>query len=312
MSADDSTTRPLKRARLSPAQDISPRHASPSAVPLTNLERHPEFWFDDGNIILITPKSMGFRIFRGLLAAQSTVFADMFASSSASADETFDGCPVVHVTDSHHDLVYLFRVLLPTSSHIKYHSQSDPENVPSFDEIAAVIRLAHKYHIPPVEEQALRMLQAHYFPRDFDVYCNIAPQGTQPIQCITAVNLARLTNTPHILPSALYVCCYVGGKLVDGRTHEDGTVEHLATDDLRRCFDARIALDRELALLPSRIFASVPPDRCNEPGKRCSPHIVALASNPILVMIRPDHKLAISKRLGGLKTNSKLGSYPSY
>ncbi|PIL28034.1 hypothetical protein GSI_09885 [Ganoderma sinense ZZ0214-1] len=29
-------------------------------------------------------------------------------------------------------------------------------------------------------------------------------------------------------------------------------------------------------------------------------------------MIRPDHKLAISKRLGGLKTNSKLGSYPSY
>ncbi|PIL27174.1 transcription factor [Ganoderma sinense ZZ0214-1] len=29
-------------------------------------------------------------------------------------------------------------------------------------------------------------------------------------------------------------------------------------------------------------------------------------------LIRPDHKLAISKRLGGLKTNSKLGSYPSY
>ncbi|PIL34967.1 hypothetical protein GSI_02754 [Ganoderma sinense ZZ0214-1] len=31
-----------------------------------------------------------------------------------------------------------------------------------------------------------------------------------------------------------------------------------------------------------------------------------------LRVIRPDHKLAISKRLGGLKTNSKLGSYPSY
>ena len=59
---------------------------------------------------------MGFRIFRGLLAAQSTVFADMFAASSASADETLKGCPVVELTESHHDLVHLLRVLLPTST----------------------------------------------------------------------------------------------------------------------------------------------------------------------------------------------------
>ena len=120
MSTDDAPARPPKRARRSPEQDISTQPStSSSALSLANLDRHPEFWFDDGNIILVsrTPKDMGFRIFHGLrvLAAQSTVFADMFTSSSVSVDETLDDCPVVQLTDSHHDLVHLLRVLLPTS-----------------------------------------------------------------------------------------------------------------------------------------------------------------------------------------------------
>ena len=117
MSADDPIPRPPKRARLSPEQDSSPRPSlSSSALSFANLQRYPEFWFDDGNIILVTPKHVGFRIFRGPLGAQSTVFADMFASSSVSADETLDDCPVVQVTDSHQDLAHLLRVLLPTTS----------------------------------------------------------------------------------------------------------------------------------------------------------------------------------------------------
>ena len=116
MSTDDAPTRPPKRARCSPEQYNSTQPStSSSALSLANLDRHPEFWFDDGNIILITPNYMGFRIFRGLLAAQSTVFADMFASSTSIVDETLDTCPVVQLTDSHHDLVHLLRVLLPTT-----------------------------------------------------------------------------------------------------------------------------------------------------------------------------------------------------
>ena len=118
MSADDTTTRPLKRARLSPEADnsSSPLHPSPapSALSLAHLDGHPEFWFDDGNIILIAQQT-GFRIFRGLLAVQSTVFADMFAAASSQPDETLDGCPVVHLTDSPLDLAHLLRILLPAS-----------------------------------------------------------------------------------------------------------------------------------------------------------------------------------------------------
>ena len=80
----------------------------------THLDRHLELWFDDGNIILIAQQT-GFRIFRGLLAAQSTVFADMFAAASSQPDETLDGCPVAQLTDSHLDLAHLLRILLPAS-----------------------------------------------------------------------------------------------------------------------------------------------------------------------------------------------------
>ena len=40
----------------------------------------------------------------------------MFASASSAADETLEGCPVVHLTDSEDDLAHLvLRILLPTS-----------------------------------------------------------------------------------------------------------------------------------------------------------------------------------------------------
>ncbi|KAI1795318.1 hypothetical protein LXA43DRAFT_1178791 [Ganoderma leucocontextum] len=54
MSTGDTSSRPSKRAR-----------------PLWE-----QFWFDDGNIILVVQHN-GFRIYRGLLAEQSTIFAEM-------------------------------------------------------------------------------------------------------------------------------------------------------------------------------------------------------------------------------------------
>ena len=45
-----------------------------------------------------------------------------------------------------------------------------------------------------------------------------------------------------MLPGALYRCCALGGDLLDGWTRADGTVEHLAQDDLKRCVDARAIL----------------------------------------------------------------------
>ena len=108
MSADDVGSRSLKRGQLS--KEDSDLDAT---VPYT-LQRHPDFWFDDGTIILVAQQT-GFRVYRGLLASQSTVFSDMLSASSSSFDESLDGCPIVQLTDSPQDLAYLFGVLIPRS-----------------------------------------------------------------------------------------------------------------------------------------------------------------------------------------------------
>ena len=106
-------TRPAKRIKLPKELPESESSASSSSTG-TNLKlrRHAEFWFLDGNVVLAARRT-GFRIYRGLLASQSTVFSDMFASSTSKADETFGGCPVVHLSDSPHDLAHLLHVLIP-------------------------------------------------------------------------------------------------------------------------------------------------------------------------------------------------------
>ncbi|KAI1787620.1 hypothetical protein LXA43DRAFT_1098154 [Ganoderma leucocontextum] len=260
--------RPSKRARLS--QNGSRLQTSSYTLSMNNLKHHPEFWFDDGNIVLAAQGDC-FRVYRGLLATQSTVFAGMFPSSSDSVEDALDGYPVIHLTDSPHDLVHLLRVLLPTSS-IRFHTGS--HFVRSFNEISAVVRLAHKYCIQSVQDQAVRTLQEHYFASDFNAYLGLSKSqiSIDRIHYIGAVNLARLTNTPLLLPMALYGCCYLGGLLVGGWTREDGTVEHLCMADLKRCFDARITLVQEQFLLLSCLFDAVPPEQCAEHG-RCAPFL---------------------------------------
>ena len=103
--------RPLKRAHSEEESSVA---SGSTRLTLQNLKRNEELWFDDGNLILIA-RGTCFRIYRGLLASQSTVFSDMLLSSTTSAEETFDGCPTVNVSDSPEDLAHFLRVLLPCS-----------------------------------------------------------------------------------------------------------------------------------------------------------------------------------------------------
>ncbi|KAI1795317.1 hypothetical protein LXA43DRAFT_1080215 [Ganoderma leucocontextum] len=248
MSADDVGTRPPKRKLVS--LDDSPLH-----TPSYTLNRHPEFWFDDGTIVLVLAQQTGFRIYRGLLASQSTIFADMLAASSSSSDEILDECPVVQLADSPQDLAHLLGVLLPTSP-VHYH-MSKADQPRSFDEVSAVIRLADKYHIESVLDHALRSLQRYHFTSNFDAFSG--PPDTEisvePIHAIGAVNLAHLTNTPRMLPLALYKCCYLDDDaLLAGWKRADGTVEQLTPTDLKRCSDARMPLLALHASFHSRLF----------------------------------------------------------
>ncbi len=81
-------------------------------------KRDLEFWYSDGNIILVA-RDVEFRVYKGLLADHSSVFRDMFSlpqpltdapSSSALEEST---CPVVNLYDSPSDLRHVLRAYMP-------------------------------------------------------------------------------------------------------------------------------------------------------------------------------------------------------
>ena len=107
-------TRPLKRRRLpseTPPDALHP-NPNPDLPEAIALKRHEALYFDDGNIVLAA-KDIAFRVYRGLLAAQSTVFADMFVAAESGARVQCDDCPMVELSDSPHDLAHLLSVLIP-------------------------------------------------------------------------------------------------------------------------------------------------------------------------------------------------------
>ncbi|EIW56959.1 uncharacterized protein TRAVEDRAFT_99981, partial [Trametes versicolor FP-101664 SS1] len=218
------------------------------------FERDAEFWLDDGNLVLIA-RNTGFRIYRGLLAAQSEVFRDMFASSSPSTGECHDGCPVVYMSDSPEDLRRLLRVILPTTRRMFFPDDENQVDV-SFNQVSAIVRLAHKYNIADLEGQAFSALKA-YYTDSFDEHESAgfhSQVSFDNVHAIGAVNYARLANRLEILPYALYACCGLRGDIVYGWEREDGTVEHLSPEDLKHCLDGRDALAREAMRLLPKVF----------------------------------------------------------
>lgn len=69
-------------------------------------------WYDDGNIIL-QAESTQFRVYRGILVDNSTVFADMFGLDMSQPPEAVlvDGCAVVHLSDSAEDWRHVLHAL---------------------------------------------------------------------------------------------------------------------------------------------------------------------------------------------------------
>lgn len=72
--------------------------------------RSDSVWFQDGNIIL-EAEGTQFRVHRGILAKHSTFFKDMFEVPQPSDEPTVEGCPVVRLTDTAHDVEHLLNAL---------------------------------------------------------------------------------------------------------------------------------------------------------------------------------------------------------
>ena len=136
--------------------------------------------------------------------------------------------------------------------------------------MSALVRLAHKYHIQPVQDQAIAALRLFDFTDDFDTYFTGVANNTRSLMtkdahAIGAVNIARLTDTPSMLPFALYHCAYLGGALLEGWKRRDGTVEQLSHADLQRCIDGRVTLAEEQRILIYQLLNEEAGEECLHP-----------------------------------------------
>lgn len=120
MSQPAANATTIKRSR----EDFEESDEGPSSLSQTKKPRQDacdgprrdeEFWEDDGTIVLIA-RDVEFKVYKGVLAHHSTVFADMFSLPQPPTSETSEtayGCPVVHLDDSPDDLRLVLRAILP-------------------------------------------------------------------------------------------------------------------------------------------------------------------------------------------------------
>ena len=156
-----------------------------------------------------------------------------------------------------------------------FHDTDEPK--PTFNQVSAVIRLAHKYNVEDILRQGLSALKT-YYTDDFDLFesepCTLVEFHDGDACAISAVNLAQLTDTPEILPFALYKCCALGGAILDGCKREDGTSDRLDTETLRRCLDGRNALAREAFSIISRVFCATQHPGCTNANRKVCRHAI--------------------------------------
>lgn len=54
---------------------------------------------------------VAFKIHKGILSLKSAIFNDLFSMAHLTPDDQFDGCPIVHLTDSAEDIEEVLKVL---------------------------------------------------------------------------------------------------------------------------------------------------------------------------------------------------------
>ncbi|EIW56917.1 uncharacterized protein TRAVEDRAFT_128370 [Trametes versicolor FP-101664 SS1] len=268
-----------KRARLDSATDdgcdtqqsIAKGSDDPQDNSASARTRDEEFWYDDGTIILVAG-NVEFRVYKGILAENSSVFRDMFSlpqppilAESSDAPSPGDGCPIVHLSDSPEDLRHILRVYTPRTHPSPFEAPKDP----SFAAIAAAARLGHKYQMTRLLEQALTYLKT-YYTNDYEAWQKEErwnPPGFRDEEAIGVVNLARFLGETSLLPAALLACCQLGRNLINGFAREDGTREQLTLDDIGLCLEAKPRLVQETTRSVLHVFEPGASVKCLTAGK---------------------------------------------
>jgi len=231
-------------------------------------------WHTDGNVILRAAEGTLFRLHHSILSIHSIVFRDMFSLGIQAPDaETFEGCPVVDMSDSVYDLTHFLLPLYAggNSPHL------DCASVLPFRVVSAMLRLGTKYEVAHLSRRALELFQKAY-PSTLEAY-DALPKGRSTsfhlrrgLNPIRTFLLARSFNLDIILPCVLYDCCQLRlSSLIHGYSAH-GVQEMLSAEDLERT----LACARELRSFGPVAFATIFPAKTH----RCASPASALLLSP--------------------------------
>ncbi|KAF7364232.1 hypothetical protein MSAN_01082800 [Mycena sanguinolenta] len=216
------------------------------------IERVQDLWFDDGNLIIQAGNSQ-YRLFRGILVAQSSVFKDMLSCPQPPDSE---GRSIVHLSDSSAEVTAFFRAIFdPKSSMPAFPNETD------FDTICACLRLSHKYGVDYLRRRALVHLSSR-FPTTLSE-CDALETNTAPFATwkrpkngshrIFLMSLFREVDAIWFLPYTFYLLGSnfgrLGSDIFHGAVYNDTTVGLSREDQdsfLRGYFIQRDSLRNEI------------------------------------------------------------------
>lgn len=97
-------------ADTSPMIAEVPSPASTETSEILSEAQRSDFWFKDGNLILMAG-NVAFKVHRGNLERHSDIFRDMLSIPQPPDAETFEDCPLIELHDSPMDLWHLLRAI---------------------------------------------------------------------------------------------------------------------------------------------------------------------------------------------------------
>ncbi|KAK0194229.1 hypothetical protein F5146DRAFT_425845 [Armillaria mellea] len=180
-------------------------------------QRSSEVWFTDGNIIVQT-ESTQFRVYRGILAANSPVLSDMLSLSQPDENDVVGSCPV-HFHDSPKDMVHFLKAL-----HFPRHYQ--PLETTTWSIISAMLRLGKKYEVEHLFKPAFKHLST-LFPSTLSGWLSRTYESIETFNGLplAAYQLAKETQCLSLLSASMYsmIVTMKVGRVLDGVTLPDGS-----------------------------------------------------------------------------------------
>ncbi|KAJ8502983.1 hypothetical protein ONZ45_g11260 [Pleurotus djamor] len=179
---------------------------SSSQVLMNNLSHSSQFWFSDGNVVLVT-KSVAFKVHRGQLSRHSEFFDGLFSIPQPSNGPLIAGCQCIKVYDEPSDVAFFLSALYD-GLYLSKPSTFD------FSRLAGVLRLSTKYCVEHLRDQCLQRLHQDW-PSTLRGWDRREHRATDPKtggyiprelypHPIILIELAMELNLPFLFPAAFY------------------------------------------------------------------------------------------------------------